>query len=319
MNIFDNTKAYEVGDKVFYNDKVYEALATISEGSNTPDISYDWIETYVNVSEAVVKPYIESVNSGIIKTNTTKNIVLYGSNFDDNMTVSSPDIPDENITIISVKPTEMVIAITAGSTEVDTTFNVYKSGVKNFGITPKLIISSTIIGDGPSGTFETVFTNNSGTRLWGREWKLEIFGSVNSIDSYFRSSKSNTPSGGTGPNNSIDGSYYAFCEASNPNNGGGQYGTASTRYFKGIQSIEFDYHMYGAGMGALTVQGFDGAVWSDLLVLDGQQQATQSEAWKHTKIDCSNLEEIRFCFNYAKYSTAYTADICIDNLKITSV
>jgi hypothetical protein len=321
MNIFDNTKAYEVGDTVFYNDKVYEAIATIPDGSENPVVSYDWTETYVNVSEAVVKPYVERVEGAYVKTNTTKQIKIIGNNFDDNIEISSPDFPQENIKIISITPTEIIVEITGGSDEYDTSLNIYKSGVKNFGITPNLVVTSKLIGEGPSGIFLTTFSNDAGDSLWGDKWDLEVFGTIASTRSYFVSSSRGTPSGGTGPNNSINGSYYSFCETSNPNNGVGNYGQATTSYFKNLVKMEFDYFMYGATIGDFGVWGYDGVSWVEVWKLSGQQQTTQDDDWIHEVVNVSaGFQKLRLVFNGpVNNAGTYTADICINNIKITSI
>jgi len=313
MAEFNPSATYMVGDRVSHNDLYYECIVNNPDTTSTPDLGKFWNEAFIKLSDVVTRAYVSGPTTSRQMENTTKEYKIQGFYFDSSTEVV---IDDCVVNITNITPTEITMDVTV--TNILGLKNVYvtKAGVANDGINVTYEVVDEITGSGSAGTFDTNFSNDVGASLWP-DWNLAIFGNVNSIDSYFVSSDAGTPSGSTGASSAVD-SYYAFCEASNPNNGDGQYGTATTSNFRAIQSIDFDYHMYGSGMGDLTVQGYDGTSWSDLYVLAGQQQSAQGDAWLHASIACSDLEEIRFCFNYNTFSTAYTADICIDNISIVS-
>ena len=62
-----------------------------------------------------------------------------------------------------------------------------------------------------------------------------------------------TPSSGTGPSDGASGDYYVYAEASSPN-----VGAVFTMYkYTGglVAAVNFSYHMYGADMGTVLLQG----------------------------------------------------------------
>ena len=315
MKKFNPDETYYVGDRVSYNDLCYECIFDNPDNASTPDKGIYWKETYAKLSDVIIRGYTESCDTNLLKTNTTEDIVITGQYFDSNIEVS---IPTVTINSKIIKPNTITLNVTTSDVTGTQNIEISKNGVPNDGNQLTLEITDALTGSGPAGTFLTNFNNGGrGSKLWGPDWDLEIFGKVNSIDRYFVSSKSGTPSYRTGPKSGIDG-YYAFCESSNPNNGNGQYGSATTSNFREIQSIDFDYFMYGSNMGDLSVQGFNGSTWTNLDVLSGQQQSSQSDKWLHKTIKCSNLTKIRFLFSSPKYATGYRADICVDNISIVS-
>jgi len=315
MAEFNPSTTYHVQDRVSYNDLYYECLVDNPDNASTPDKGIYWTEAYVKLSDIVMKAYTESCDTHIMKDNTSTDMVIYGYYFDSSIEVS---IPNVTINSMSITPGTITLNVTASSTLSVNNINISKNGVPNDGAQLTLEITDVITGTGSAGTFLTDFNGgNTGNTLWGPDWELEIFGSVNSIDNYFASSTAGTPSSSTGPSSGTD-SYYAFCETSNPNNGSGQYGSSTTSNFREIQSIDFDYFMYGTDIGDLSVQGFDGTSWADLDVLSGQQQTSQNDAWLHKSISCSNLKKVRFLFNSPTNAGGYRADICIDNISIVS-
>ena len=314
MAQFNTGNTYTVGDRVSYNDLYYECIVDNPDNTSTPNEGLYWNEAFINLSDVVMKAFVSDVSTSVQMFNTTKEMKIYGYYFDSSVEVT---IPNCTSTITSVEPGVIVLDVTTTGVLGMNNISVTKAGVPNDGQSLVLEVVNQITGNGVAGTFDTVFSNNVGDTLWV-DWDLEIFGNVNGIDTYFVSSNAGTPSGSTGPNASSDGTYYAFVETSNPNNGSGQYGTATTDNFREIQSIDFDYHMFGSNMGDLTVQGYDGGTWNDLLVLSGQQQTAQGDAWLHSNISCSGLSKVRFMFNYITSSAGYMADICVDNISIVS-
>ena len=316
MAEFSQSKTYSVGDRVSYNDLYYECIVTNPDSNSFPDEGIYWNEAFIKLSDVVMKGFSESISATIMKDQTTMNIDIFGYYFDSSIAVS---IPNCTVNINNITPGKIELSVTSGSTLGVFPVNISKSGVPNDGASLTLEVTDEITGTGSAGTFLTDFDGgDTGTTLWGPDWELEIFGNVNSIDQYFASSNAGTPSGSTGPNDSSDGTYYAFVETSNPNNGSGQYGSATTSNFRAISTIDFDYFMYGSDIGDLSVQGFDGGSWNDLQVLSGQQQTAQGDDWLHSTINCSDLTKVRFLFNSPTNASGYRADICVDNISIVS-
>nr|VFK48853.1 MAG: MAM domain-containing protein, meprin/A5/mu [Candidatus Kentron sp. SD] len=72
-----------------------------------------------------------------------------------------------------------------------------------------------------------------------------------------------THSGHTGPSGAHEGDYYLYLEASR--NYPSRTAYLQSREFSGkIQTVSFHYHMYGAHMGSLALEGLDGNSWFTL-------------------------------------------------------
>jgi hypothetical protein len=122
-----------------------------------------------------------------------------------------------------------------------------------------------------------------------------------------------TSSSGTGPSAAASGLQYAFVESSNPYFNSTAILEANFD-FTGIPSPElsFDYHMYGANMGSLSVVVNGTTVWS----LSGQQHAGNSTAWSHQVIDLiayANSCDVNIQFVNITGSS-YMSDIGLDNI-----
>jgi len=122
-----------------------------------------------------------------------------------------------------------------------------------------------------------------------------------------------TSSANTGPSAAATGLQYAFVESSNPYFNSTAILEANFD-FTGIPSPElsFDYHMYGASMGSLSVV----VNGTTLLTLSGQQHASQYTAWSHQVIDLSayaNSCEVNIQL-VSNTGSSYMSDIGLDNI-----
>jgi len=267
-----------------------------------------------------LQPYLSSDQNIVLLDNLTSDITIQGDNFDENVSVYFGD--EVTINSISVtSPQEMVVNCTTGAVLQPATNIIIKKGSsEHFGETITCTITDVLIGTGSAGTFTIDFdAGGTGQSAWGADWDLEIFGNVNSIDGFFPTGTT-TPSGNTGANTvSPQGGNFGFNECSNPNNGAGQYGQATTSNFREVQSIDFYSYMYGSDIGALVVlsQNADNS-WTERYRQDGQIQTAQGQAWTTVSIDATSWEAkaIRFLF---EASSGYMGDICLDNISITSV
>ena len=82
--------------------------------------------------------------------------------------------------------------------------------------------------------------------------------------------------------------------------------------------LKFWYHMHGATMGTLYIQGIDSyGNWIDLDTIVGQQQAAQNDPWLQYTVGLSaittGITKIRF---HAVKGSSYTGDISIDDIYI---
>lgn len=120
-----------------------------------------------------------------------------------------------------------------------------------------------------------------------------------------------TTSTGTGPSFATDGSYYVYYETSGPATGDEAWleydlGENKTGY------VDFDYHMYGATMGSLRLEGWDGVTWTEIWSRSGDQGNTWYGATTPAT-DFTNYSKLRFV---GIRSTSYTSDMALDNINI---
>ncbi len=129
-----------------------------------------------------------------------------------------------------------------------------------------------------------------------------------------------TTSSNTGPSSAYNGSYYAYTEATSPNNPDKVANLISPCF--SVQSgynteISFAYHMYGSGMGDFNVDitTNDGSSWTNLWSLTGNQ----GNVWQTNSIDLSAYagQDVKLRFNVI--TGTYQSDVSIDDVVITSV
>ncbi len=127
-----------------------------------------------------------------------------------------------------------------------------------------------------------------------------------------------TSSTGTGPNAAYDGSYYIYTEASS-NFNNDTYLDASFD-FSGLSTpvFSFYYHMYGADMGSLHIDIWDGTWNQDVYAISGQQQTDYSSPWKNAIVDLTSFASNDSIVIRLRgiTGTNYTSDICIDKIDV---
>jgi hypothetical protein len=133
-----------------------------------------------------------------------------------------------------------------------------------------------------------------------------------------------TLSTGTGPNGASNGSQYLYTESSSPNFPGKTAILVSPCInLNGYENAQmtFDYHMYGAAMGSLSVEVStdNGLNYTSLLNISGQQQTSNAAAYITQPINLAsyNNQVIKLRF-FGTTGTNYTSDIAIDNINITA-
>lgn len=272
------------------------------------------------ITEATdIQPYIRNNDNFIIFPDTTMDVDFTGGIFDPSITIDfGPEVIFNGFT--SIEATKMVANVTASSNlQSPYPIVVTRRSVKHYGNSPTMEVSDNVIGTGSSGTFLTDFTaGGTGQSAWGNNWQLAIEGGIDSLDGFFKTSSSTTPSSRTGPKSAYDGNYM-FTERSGCNSGIGKNGYALTSNFRDLTEVKFMIHMYGSGFGdvALQSQDLDG-VWTERWIQSGKLQSSQSDPFIQIVQDATswNCKAIRFVFSN---TTSYSADAALDNIEITSI
>nr|VFK34121.1 MAG: MAM domain-containing protein, meprin/A5/mu [Candidatus Kentron sp. MB]VFK76754.1 MAG: MAM domain-containing protein, meprin/A5/mu [Candidatus Kentron sp. MB] len=129
-----------------------------------------------------------------------------------------------------------------------------------------------------------------------------------------------THSGHTGPAGAEEGNYYLYLEASRNTPGRIAY-FQSPDFPETVKRISFHYHMYGAHMGTLALEGFDGSRWNSLWTVAGQQHGSHYAPWTRKEIDISarTIRKVRFKgVTGSGPGKLYRGDMAIDYLTITT-
>ncbi|GAA0722263.1 hypothetical protein GCM10009430_24500 [Aquimarina litoralis] len=164
--------------------------------------------------------------------------------------------------------------------------------------------------------YEESFENGLG--LWQQN-DLDLSHIGNTDFDWTRRSGS-TPTTSSGPQTANDGNFYLYTEASGTNVG---FPTkravlnSPCMDFSGLSTafLTFDYHMFGANTGNLTVRVNDGNGWKTIWLLEGNQ----GNNWNSTTLDLStyvgNTIQIRMD---STTGLGPRSDVAIDNLRITT-
>ena len=129
-----------------------------------------------------------------------------------------------------------------------------------------------------------------------------------------------THSGHTGPAGAEEGNYYLYLEASRNTPGRIAY-LQSPDFPETIKRISFHYHMYGAHMGTLALEGFDGNTWRELWRVNGQQHGSHHAPWIRKEIDLSarTIRKLRFKGTTGSgHGKLYRGDMAIDFITLTT-
>ncbi|MFK7784821.1 MAG: M12 family metallo-peptidase [Crocinitomicaceae bacterium] len=120
----------------------------------------------------------------------------------------------------------------------------------------------------------------------------------------------------TGPSSAADGSFYAYVEASNPNNPNKTTILKSPCFDLSGQNginISFAYHMDGSGIGTLELEVSDdgGSTWTSLWSRSGEQ----SNDWLAANVDLSPYSGSIIQLRYVGTTTSsFAGDIAIDDI-----
>ncbi|MFD2892165.1 T9SS type A sorting domain-containing protein [Flavobacterium chuncheonense] len=124
--------------------------------------------------------------------------------------------------------------------------------------------------------------------------------------------------GSTGPIAAYSGTNYFYTEATSGTNGAIAELITPEVNINSLTSptLQFYYHMYGATIGELHIDIFNGTNWiNDIDTIIGQQQIAETDPWALKIVDLSNYNgviKIRF---RALRGSSYTGDIAIDDIR----
>ena len=136
-------------------------------------------------------------------------------------------------------------------------------------------------------------------------WETETSGTGNST--------------GTGPLNDFSGSgIYVYMETSSGSLGdtAGLISPPIDLTGLSVPELNFYYHMYGATMGTLDVQIWDGSSWTSELQIVGQQQTSESDPWKKGIVSLTAYTgtiQIKFL---GDKGSSFTGDMSIDEVRV---
>ncbi|MEA3450894.1 MAG: hypothetical protein U9Q83_03215, partial [Bacteroidota bacterium] len=123
-----------------------------------------------------------------------------------------------------------------------------------------------------------------------------------------------TPTDGTGPSSASDGSYYLFVEANNNHENTAIIERAISFANTTMPILSFDYHLYGSGVGFLTLKIYDGTSWTTVW----NQINEQGNQWNNVKLcldDYADNANVKLRF-IADVQYTDSSDIAIDNIEI---
>ena len=137
---------------------------------------------------------------------------------------------------------------------------------------------------------------------------------------YWATSTAGTGSSGTGPLAPSGGTgQYIFLETSGGSGGYYMSGYANLPLMNVSDTslvLSFDYHMYGATMGTLFVEQYDGSTWNIVDSISGQQHGIQSAAWSINNSLISHGGGILELRLRGKKLIGYTSDMAVDNVSL---
>ncbi|MCF8219324.1 MAG: T9SS type A sorting domain-containing protein [Bacteroidales bacterium] len=131
-----------------------------------------------------------------------------------------------------------------------------------------------------------------------------------------------TTSGSTGPNGPYEGSGYVYTEASFGGVGANDTAALTSPSINLSNSkkpyLVFYYHMYGADMGELNVDIYDGTTWHQgVWSKSGEQHSSGSDLWTKVAIDITAYKDADTKIRFRGITgSSYASDMSLDDVKV---
>lgn len=267
-----------------------------------------------------------SVNEGdgtatfTISMNQTSSQVVSGNYATSNSTASSGSDYTAKSGSFSIPAGQLTTTVNVtitddNSVESDETFNLTISSPVNATINDATgvctISDNDVAGLSCSNTVST-FPYSEGFESSPNTWE-----NTTGDDTDWTRKTGSTTSGSTGPPSAQEGSYYFYVEASSPNYPSKTAilsGPCFDLTGKSSANFSFYYHMYGSGMGTLSLEAStDGTNWNSLWSLSGDQ----GNSWIQETVSLSsylnNTVHLRF---FGTTGSSYRSDMSVDNLSL---
>ena len=166
-----------------------------------------------------------------------------------------------------------------------------------------------------SGSPTTLYSQDwqSGQTGWteqnsGPYWNL-LSGQTGSVNT--------GPAGGSANGTPTAGNNYMYLETST--GAGTSYLIGPGFTVTGQATFEFDYHMFGASMGTLAVEAWNGSTWTEVWSISGQQQTSLGAAWTTISIPLTGYYGVINLRFRGLRGSSFTSDMAVDNLLLTEV
>ena len=130
-------------------------------------------------------------------------------------------------------------------------------------------------------------------------------------------SASGTPSSNTGPIGAHSGVKYFYLESSNTGTEASLVSPLIDVSALSSPKLSFMYHMFGASMGNLIIEVYDGTQWVRTDSIMGQQQNAGSEAWLEKSVTMPNAPHGIIQIRFTAEKNGGLGDIAIDDVEVS--
>jgi len=290
-NEVNDDGSIDVSIKFPFNQTIYDKIKTAYQADG-------WLVNY------------EEFNLGA-NNNISKVIVI---NFKDasNENLTVPKVQDYKIRSFLLSEFEGLVGLTHGEiayiTDLKKTVN-WNDFENTWNYSDGKVLKTKLGGTGVAGVFNETFENFA---TFISNWNGNISTTNGSTSPTFWNVNTKTPSSGTGASSAQEGTKFCYAEVSSNAHTTDFY--LSTTNFDVLTNVEFYYHLLGSHSGNLSLELYIEDTWQPVWSLGGNM----GNQWNYVNIDVTGLQAEGLRFVY-KDATGYQGDLCLDNIKITSV
>ncbi|MFO7936690.1 MAG: GLUG motif-containing protein [Kiritimatiellia bacterium] len=153
------------------------------------------------------------------------------------------------------------------------------------------------------------------------EEDMGLWSNISGLDTSWYRNSGATLTAYTGPDDAADGEMYLYVDASSRSYPGKTAAVEAEFNFTQFQvpQLIFKYHMYGAHMGSLHVDLFDGTAWHDSVwEISGEQHESEDAEWSQAEVDLAAASGVSNALIRIRgvTGTSYQSDIAIDDISL---